>query len=252
MSDSTFSPEVARRYDRWYEMRWGRYADERQRQLLVHMCEPQAGEQVLDVGCGTGRYLQWFTEMGLEATGVDSSDEMVQVARQRLAGSGEEGQVLLADGTDLPFADDSFDLVTAITVLEFATHPGVLIKEMLRVSRDRIFLGVLNRCSPYYLQQRLRRGRILSQAHFYSVGEVVQLIREAGGQDITWRTTLQGFATNLPVLHYICRLRDYLPCAARLPWGAYIGVCVGSRSQRGERGGAIADLPRREGINALH
>ncbi len=230
MSDSTFSSEVARHYDRWYETRWGRYADQRQRQLLVHMCEPQPGEQVLDVGCGTGRYLQWFAEMGLEPTGVDNSAEMVQVARQRLAGSGEEGHVLLADGTDLPFADDSFDLVTAITVLEFVEHPDRLIAEMLRISRDRVFLGVLNRYSPYYLQQRLRRGRILSRARFYSVGEVLRLVREAGGQDITWRTTLQGPAIGPPVLHHISRLRDCLPGLSRLPWGAYIGLCVDSRS----------------------
>ncbi len=88
MSDNTFGELVARRYDRWYETRWGGYADQRQRQLLVHMCEPHPSEKVLDVGCGTGRYLQWFAEMGLEATGVDNSVEMVQVARQRLAGTG--------------------------------------------------------------------------------------------------------------------------------------------------------------------
>ncbi len=226
MSDSTFASEVAYRYDRWYETRWGRYADERQRQLLVHMCEPHPSEQVLDVGCGTGRYLQWFAETGLEATGVDNSAEMVQVAQQRLVGSGEEGRVLLADGTDLPFANDSFDLVTAITVLEFVEHPDKLIAETLRVSRNRIFLGVLNRNSPYYLQQRLRPGRILSQAHFYSVGEVVRLVGEAGGRDITWRTMLQGPAIGPPVLHHISRLRDYLPGLSRLPWGAYIGVCA--------------------------
>jgi len=190
------------------------------------MCEPQSGEQVLDVGCGTGRYLQWFAEMGLEAAGVDNSVEMVQVAQQRLAGSGEEGRVLLADGTDLPFADDSFDLVTAITVLEFVEEPVTLIREMLRVSRDRIFLGVLNRNSPYYIQQRLRRGRILSQARFYSVGEVLTLLREAGGREITWRTTLQGPAIGPPVLHHLSRLRDCLPGLGRLPWGAYMGVCA--------------------------
>ena len=147
---------------------------------------------------------------------------------QRLAGSGEEGRVLLADGTDLPFADDSFDLVTAITVLEFVEHPDKLITEMLRVSRDRIFLGVLNRYSPYYIQQRLRRGRILSQAHFYSVGEVVRLVREAGCEDITWRTTLQGPSIGPPILHHISRIRDYLPGLAILPWGAYSGVCAGA------------------------
>ncbi len=225
-NDVTFAQDVARRYDRWYETRWGRYADERQRQLLVHMCDPHPGEQVLDVGCGTGRYLQWLAEMGLEVTGVDSSPEMVRAARARLAGSGEEGAVFLADGADLPFADDSFDLVTAITVLEFVEHPDKLIAEMLRVSCDRIFLGVLNRNSRYYLQQRLRRGRILSKARFYSVGEVLTLLREARAREITWRTTLQGPAIGPAVLHHISRLRDYLPGASRLPWGAYIGVCA--------------------------
>ncbi len=225
MSDNTFGESVARRYDQWYETRWGAYADRQQRRLLVHMCETQPGEQVLDVGCGTGRYLQWLRELGLHVTGVDSSAEMVTAARERLARSGEEARVFLADGTHLPFADDSFDLVTAITVLEFVEQPEKLVAEMLRVSRNRIFLGVLNRNSPYYIQQRLRRGRILSKARFYSVGEVLTLVREAGSREITWRTTLQGPAIGPPVLHHISRLRDYLPGVSRLPWGAYIGVC---------------------------
>ena len=88
---------------------------------------------------------------------------------------------------------------------------------MLHGSRDRIFLGVLNRCSPNYLRQRLWRGRIPSQARFHSVGEVLRLVREARAREITWRTTLHGSATNLPLLHHISRLRDHLPGIQRLP-----------------------------------
>ena len=226
MNDEMFGGDVVARYDQWYETRWGAYADQQQRRLFLRVCQPEPGARVLDVGCGTGRYLQWFAEMGLEVTGVDSSAEMVRAARARLAESEEEAPVFLADAADLPFADGSFDLVTAITVLEFVERPAELIAEMLRVSRDRIFLGVLNRYSPYYLQQRLGRGRILSKTRFYSVGEVLTLVREAGGCEITWRTTLQGPAIGPAVLHHISRLRDYLPGASRLPWGAYIGVCA--------------------------
>ena len=160
MPDTTFWNNVARNYDRWYASRFGAYADRQERRLFLRMCRPQTGERVLDVGCGTGRNMDWFRQLGLEALGVDSSPAMLQIARERLAGSGEEGG-LAADGMSLPFPDSAFDLVTALNVLCFVPHPDRLITEMLRISRDRIFLGVLNRHSPYYVQQRLRRARSL-------------------------------------------------------------------------------------------
>lgn len=241
MATKPFGEDVVTRYDQWYETPWGRYADQQEKQLLLELAAPQPGERVLDVGCGTGRYLLWLRQMGLEATGVEFSPAMAQAARQRLeksrsagsptcataAGRGEEGQVIIADGHHLPFADDSFDLVITVTTLEFAAHPQQFLSAMACVCRGRIFLGVLNKSSLYYLQQRRRKGSTISQACFFSVGELLTLIRETlGPVPIHWRTTLLGPSTNIPILHTLTRCLDYIPGTTHLPWGAYIGVSV--------------------------
>ena len=251
MTTEPFSKEAVARYDAWYQSRWGSYADEQEKRLLIELAARKPGETVLDVGCGTGRYLSWLKEIGLGAVGVDCSPAMAQAAHQRLTTAPPVGgaslprpplsnsvggassprcnptQVIVADGHQLPFADNSFDLVVAITTLEFAADPRQFVAEMVRVSRSRIFLGVLNRFSLYYLQQRRREGSTLSQIHFYSVSELLALIREVlDTVSIRWRTTLLGPAANTPILHTLTRCLDYISGSSRLPWGAYIGTCV--------------------------
>lgn len=74
----------------------------------------RAGWRVLDVGCGTGAALERYGSAGCDVTGVDVSGAMLARAAQRL---GPAADLRLASGTALPFADASFDLVTASMVL---------------------------------------------------------------------------------------------------------------------------------------
>lgn len=94
--------------------------------------------RVLDVGCGTGRMLSELGRRGL-AVGLDLSDEALHFCRER----GHE-RVLKADLLGLPFPDDSFDVVTALDVLEhIEDHVGAL-RECVRVLQPggRMFVFV--------------------------------------------------------------------------------------------------------------
>jgi SAM-dependent methyltransferase len=71
-----------------------------------------APRQILDIGCGTGATLDHLKRYGA-AQGVDVSELALGFCRRR----GHE-RVMLASATDLPFADESFDLVTALDVIE--------------------------------------------------------------------------------------------------------------------------------------
>jgi SAM-dependent methyltransferase len=80
-----------------------------------------SGLRVLDVGCGTGRMLTELGRLG-EATGIDLSDEALRFCRER-----GHDRVLKADLGRLPFPDASFDVVTALDVLEHVDdHVGAL------------------------------------------------------------------------------------------------------------------------------
>jgi ubiquinone/menaquinone biosynthesis C-methylase UbiE len=134
MSVEEFFDTTAERYDRRYDESnaAGRLLRRRLEVAAELLGEP-AGE-VLDVGMGTGRLCAELDRRGWQVSGVDLSPAMVAAARRRLP----ELTDRLVEGPieRLPFADESFDAVTATGVLEYATHDlAAAVAELARVLR---------------------------------------------------------------------------------------------------------------------
>jgi SAM-dependent methyltransferase len=96
-------------------------------------CRLDGGAHVLDVGCGTGRWLKRLQDASMAPTGTDRTATMLGIARERLPGAA----LVTAEAEGLPFADASFDCVAAVTVLQ---HVGwdeqtQALREMARVVR---------------------------------------------------------------------------------------------------------------------
>lgn len=105
-----------------------------------------SGTRLLDVGAGTGRLAVALKEAGtFEGTlvAVEPSVGMTAIGRQVQAPF-PVGWVR-AWSTPLPIADDSFDLVASLEVLEFTPDPGHTIREMVRVLRPGGWLLTTNR-----------------------------------------------------------------------------------------------------------
>jgi ArsR family transcriptional regulator len=93
-------------------------------------------KDLLDIGTGTGSVLQLVGHQVGSAVGIDSSREMLQVARANLTREGLANcQVRQADMYQLPFPAGSFDAVTLHMVLHFAEEPGRALAEAARVLR---------------------------------------------------------------------------------------------------------------------
>lgn len=94
----------------------------------------------LDVGCGTGRSLQWIRDnggTGVELNGIEPSEGMIAIARGKVPSA----NIILGSGERLPFDDRSIDVVTATGVMHHADHPALLIAEMFRVARKGILIS---------------------------------------------------------------------------------------------------------------
>jgi SAM-dependent methyltransferase len=98
------------------------------------------GTRLLDIACGTGLLLQLAAAEGASVTGVDVSEAMLGVARERLP----EADLRLLDLQRLPFSDDSFDAVTGVNAFQFAEDPVAAIAEAARVLRPggRLAVGM--------------------------------------------------------------------------------------------------------------
>lgn len=230
-----FAADVAR-YDAWYRTPWGAWADEREQQMLTALARPRAGERALDVGAGTGRLLNRLLAMGLDAWGVEPAPDMRGAAQWRVRGAGHDpARIIGARGEALPFADRSFDLVTAVTVLEFVDRPRDVLREMARTSRGRVFVGALNGASAYGEQiARGEMGNTLARARLFGVDELLALVREhVRPCSLTWRTALLGPRTDDPRELAAQRRLEAEPGADRRPSGAYIAVLAEVSDDRG-------------------
>lgn len=109
------------------------YKQEMMAQLAI-----QQGATILDVGCGTGQdALDLAQAVGPDGRviGVDNSETMLQEARARAAQAQLPVEYVLADATQLPFADASFDGCQASRVLGHLREPKCAVAEMVRVAR---------------------------------------------------------------------------------------------------------------------
>jgi len=142
--------KIASRYDTWYQTPRGTMYDRLEKRAIDSLLPAASdGGKLLEIGCGTGHFSEHFASKGFEVTGVDISEPMVAVARQQNIRSGE---FHVGDAERLPFTDGTFDVVAAITVLEFVCDPVSVVSEMVRCVKQpggALILGVLNRLTEW-------------------------------------------------------------------------------------------------------
>ena len=103
-------------------------------EYAYHLVGNIEGKRVLDFGCGSGANSLLLAKRGAIVCGIDISHDLLAIARQRLARTGEalRAQFLVASAHDLPLQDGSFDLVFGIAILHHLDL-GLVSKEVHRV-----------------------------------------------------------------------------------------------------------------------
>jgi SAM-dependent methyltransferase len=134
-------------------------------ELLVREGRLTEGRRVLDVGCGTGRLVEALAERGVDASGVDSSPEMLAVARRKLP----HGTFVQAPAERLPFPDGAFDRVVFSLVVHLLDRPAALGEARRVLSTDGTAAVVTfdrSHFGGYYLQQYFPSIRAIDERRF--------------------------------------------------------------------------------------
>jgi SAM-dependent methyltransferase len=145
------------------------------RRAILDALSLAPGDHLLEIGCGGGLLLRDALATGAQATGVDHSEEMVELARELAPGA----DVLLASADSLPFPEASFSAVAMSIVFFFLENPIAVLQECRRVLRGGGCLAVYTtgpelRGSPAAPEPLASRGR------FYADDELAGLARLAG------------------------------------------------------------------------
>lgn len=218
-ADSKHAASSAQQYDAWYRTPRGQWIGDVEYRLLLRMLRPEPGEQLLDVGCGTGYFTRRFArQAGLQVTGLDSDPSRLAFARDKAM----RGERYVAGTSErLPFPDRSFDRTVSITALCFMRDERRALQEMLRVTRKRLVLGLLNRHSLLYLEKG-RGGGVggYRGAHWHSAPEVRRLFDGLPVCNLELRSAVFFPAAGAPSRFFEAHLPD------RMLLGAFLAVAA--------------------------
>ena len=111
---------------------------------LVDACQIGPGMRVLDVAAGTGNASLRAAERGGTVTASDLTPELLEAGRKRAETDGLELEWVEADAENLPFDDESFDVVMSSIGVMFAPHHQDAADELVRVCRPGGTIGLLS------------------------------------------------------------------------------------------------------------
>jgi ubiquinone/menaquinone biosynthesis C-methylase UbiE len=232
-----YHDRVAGRYEQIYDDAWWQWHDTITWDYLKPHLPRELRCEVVDLGCGSGKWGRRLLKSGYTVTFVDLSVKMVEQARQLVEaeGLGERASFLQADLMDLSvLPENHFALATAMgEPIGLAGDPGRALREIARIlSPGGIVVGTVDNriaCVDYYLEQGkpeemerfLRSGRThwltresseRFEIHTFTPGQLDRRITGAGLE----RIELIG-KTVLPLRQHRDRLED---AAERRRWAA--------------------------------
>ena len=184
---------VADTYDHHYDHPRGRNYHTHISNYLINAL-PKGGD-LLDIGCGTGLFVEKYMEHGGHATGLDISGKMVARARRRCTGC----DFTVGTGEKLPFRDNSFNAVSSLLVFSYVRDPAAMLAETYRVLRPGGAIAIctlgkklLTRGIPalYQLSEKMNVKHVVMKdfgEYYYNEKEMDELFSDAGYTDVRVR-----------------------------------------------------------------
>lgn len=124
---------------------------------LISLTKSLRVESILDAGCGEGFTMNKLREnkIGKRIEGIEYSKDAIQLGKKLFP------DLIIKQGSayDLPYGNNSFDLITCTEVLEHLEDPAKALKEILRVSKKNLIISVPN--EPLFMLSNFLRGKNL-------------------------------------------------------------------------------------------
>ena len=144
--------------------------------------------KVLDLGCGTGVILKEISSINsdVELFGLDLSENMIAKATQRL---GTTANLSVGDAENLPYADNTFDLVCCVESFHHYPNPKKALSEINRVLKNGGLFLLCDTWTRSPIRQILNffiRFSSDGDVHIYSENEISKLLKVTRFEMVSW------------------------------------------------------------------
>jgi ubiquinone/menaquinone biosynthesis C-methylase UbiE len=183
--------EFANIYDDRYDSPRGKIYHQH---LCNHLIKRLPNKKILlDIGCGTGLFMNQYVVGGGRAVGIDISSGMVHHGRQRCP----ENEFCIGTANMLPFQDATFDAITSLLAFSYIPDPDTMLRESYRVLKPggQIAICTLSRTVltsivplAYRIGEQLKIKSVCVGdfgEHYYTNDEMTSLLLKAGFKKIS-------------------------------------------------------------------
>lgn len=102
-------------------------------EYALHFLQPKPSDKILDIGCGTGWFVNLAAKSGADITGFDGTEQLIEEAKVR----NPSIKFLTGEMEELPFADRAFDIVCGFNSFQYASNVKNALSEAKRVLKDK-------------------------------------------------------------------------------------------------------------------
>ncbi len=185
--------KLANIYDKWFETPLGKKIFLSERKCIEELIQEGDGKLAIDLGIGTGLFTLILRDKGYKVIGVDISDRMLEIAKQR------GFEVIKHDlNLKLPFDDEVFDFAFSMTTIEMLKNRKEFVNEVYRIlKKDSKFLLIaLNSLSLWALIRRIKglfiKDYVFKKGKFLSPKDLLSLFDEK------WEILIKKTSTFIP------------------------------------------------------
>lgn len=165
------------------------YADKRTNDFLFDVVENvialNGSANVLDVGCGPGKWTRYFARRCSRVTAVDVSSEMIMLAKEVMSKEGLTNVGFhVMDVSELSLSSNTYDLVNCVTVLQHILDDDnwkKAVKNMVRVTKPHGRILLFETAPDFVIKKRTPHMRLTSMKHY------IKEFENAKSRLIYWR-----------------------------------------------------------------
>lgn len=144
--------------------------------------DARPGATLLDVGCGGGKYGVALAARGMDATGLDFAEPMLEIARARAAQAGVEARCRFVAGDVMTLELASADAVLAIGVFDYVSEPAPLLARLKELTRGELIASFPKAGTWQGVLRRAWLALRRCPVRYYRVRELRELVAGWGGE----------------------------------------------------------------------